>query len=122
MIFPYEAASPSALLMDTLLQDVRYAARKLLHAPGFTVVAVSTLALAVGATTAIFSVVNGVLLKPLPFPDAERIAFVASTSREGKTNPMSALDFVDYRDQSKSFVGMAAYEWVTMNATRQGAE
>jgi putative ABC transport system permease protein len=108
--------------MDTLLQDVRYAARKLLHAPGFTFIAVSTLALAVGATTAIFSVVNGVLLKPLPFPNADRVVFVASVNREGTTNPMSALDFVDYRDQSKSFVGMAAYDPVPMNATRQASD
>jgi putative ABC transport system permease protein len=110
------------MIMDTLIQDVRYAARKLLRAPGFTFVAVATLALAVGATTAIFSIVNGVLLKPLPFPDSERVAFVASTNREGKTNPMSALDFVDYRDQSKSFVAMAAYDRASMNATRQASD
>src|SRR5919205_2049890 len=101
--------------MDTLLQDVRYAARKLLRAPGFTVVAVATLALAVGATTAVFSIVNGVLLKPLPFDEPERVVFISSTEREGKTNPISAPDFVDYRAQSKSFVGMAAYDWASLN-------
>jgi putative ABC transport system permease protein len=108
--------------MDTLLQDIRYAVRKLLRAPGFTFIAVSTLALAVGATTAIFSIVNGVLLEPLPFPDADRVVFVASTKGDGQTNPMSGLDFIDYRDQSKSFVGMAAYERLSMNAIRQSSD
>ena len=108
--------------MDRLIQDIRYAARKLLRAPGFTFIAVATLALAVGATTAIFSIVNGVLLKPLPFDKPEQVVFVASTNREGKTNPMSVLDFVDYRDQSKSFVGMAAYDRASMNVTAAGAD
>ncbi|MFN2567290.1 MAG: ABC transporter permease [Gemmatimonadaceae bacterium] len=103
--------------MDTLVQDVRYAARKLLRAPGFTVIAVTTLALGVGATTAVFSIVNGVLLQPLPFDKPERVVFISSTTGEKTTNPMSALDFVDYRDQSRSFVGMAAYDRTSMNAT-----
>jgi putative ABC transport system permease protein len=108
--------------MDTLLQDARYAARKLLRAPGFTLVAVGTLAIAVGATTAIFSVINGVLLKPLPFDRPEQVVFISSTSREGQTNPMSALDFIDYRDQSKGFVGMAAYDRTSMNVTASGSD
>jgi putative ABC transport system permease protein len=108
--------------MDSLLQDIRYAARKLVRAPGFTIIAVSTLALAVGATTAIFSIVNGVLLKPLPFEKPEQLAFIASTNRESKSNPMSVLDFVDYRDQSKSFVGMAAYDRTSMNVTANGVD
>src|SRR5687768_14159064 len=108
--------------MDTLLQDLRYAARKLLHAPGFTFIAITTLALAIGATTAIFSVVNGVLLKPLPFRDPAQLVFVASTVRDTQTNPMSTPDFLDYRDQSKSFVGMAAIDTRTMNVTSTGSE
>ena len=108
--------------MDTLLQDLRYAARKLLHAPGFTVVAVATLALAIGATTAIFSIVNGVLLKPLPFRNPEQVVFVSSINREAKINPMSTLDFIDYRDQSKSFAGMAAIDHGPMNVTSGASE
>jgi putative ABC transport system permease protein len=108
--------------MDTVLQDLRYSARKLLHAPGFTVVAVATLAIAIGATTAIFSIVNGVLLKPPPFRNPEQVVFVASSNREGLTNPMSTLDFIDYRDQSKSFVGMAAMYPTSLNSTSEAGE
>jgi len=108
--------------MDTLLQDLRYAARKLFHAPGFTFVAVTTLALAIGATTAIFSIINGVLLKPIPFRSPEQLVFVSSAKSDGMTNPMSTTDFLDYRDQSKSFVGMAATNTQTMNVTSAGSE
>jgi len=108
--------------MDTLAQDIRYAIRKLARTPGFTFIAVATLALAIGATTSIFSIVNGVLLKPLPFEKPDRLVFVSSVNREGHTNPMSTLDFIDYRDQSKSFVGMAAYDRQAMNLTGTGAE
>jgi putative ABC transport system permease protein len=108
--------------MDTLLQDIRYATRKLARTPGFTFIAVATLALAIGATTSIFSIVNGVLLKPLPFANPDRLVFVASMNREGKTNPMSTLDFIDYRDQSKSFVGMAAFDRSPMSLTSNSAQ
>src|SRR5687768_13790997 len=108
--------------MDTFLQDLRYASRKLLHAPGFTFIAVTTLALAIGATTAIFSIVNGVLLKPLPFRDPEKVVFVSSTGREGLTAPMSTPDFLDYQEQSKSFVGMAAMNPTSLNITSASAD
>src|SRR5262245_52337978 len=105
--------------MDTLLQDIRYAARKLVRTPGFTFIAVTTLALAIGATTAIFSIVNGVLLKPLPFASPESIVMIAS-ARDGKPQAMSALDFKDYREQAKSFVGMASYDMGSTNLTSDG--
>jgi predicted permease len=93
--------------METLLNDVRYAARKLLRTPSFTIIAVSTLALAIGATTAVFSIINGVLLKPLPFRDPESVVIVGSLGTEGKLVHLSPPDFLDYRDQTHSFVGMA---------------
>jgi putative ABC transport system permease protein len=95
--------------MDILLQDIRYAARKLVRAPGFTMIAVATLALAIGATTAVFSIVNGVLLKPLPFRAPHELVRVGSSGRDGKLTAMSAPDFVDYREQARSFVGMAPF-------------
>jgi len=108
--------------MDTLLQDIRYATRKLARTPGFTFIAVATLALAIGATSSIFSIVNGVLLKPLPFANPDRLVFVASLNRDNQTNPMSTPDFLDYRDQSKSFEGMAAIDHSPMILTGNGTQ
>jgi predicted permease len=108
--------------MDTLLQDIRYALRKLLRAPGFALVAVATLALAIGATTAVFSIVNGVLLQPLPFNDPARIVSVSSTNRGGKPVYMSPLDYIDYRDGSRSFEAMAQYSDASVNLTGNGVQ
>jgi putative ABC transport system permease protein len=96
--------------MDILIQDIRYAARKLVRTPAFTTIAVATLALAIGATTAVFSIVNGVLLKPLPFRAPNELVRVGSTGKDGKLTALSVPDFIDYRDQTKSFVGMAALQ------------
>ena len=108
--------------MGTLLQDLRYAVRKLLRTPGFTLVALATLALAIGATTAVFSIVRGVLLDPLPFKNPAQLVSVGSVSEQGKPTLMSAPDFVDYRDQSSSFVGMAAIDQGSVNLTGPGVE
>src|SRR5438046_577140 len=108
--------------MDILLQDIRYAARKLLRAPGFTIIAVATLALAIGATTAVFSIIDGVLLKPLPFPRQDELVSLTTTSHGGKTGSMSGPDFIDYRDQSHTFAGMAAIDNGTVNLTASGAQ
>src|SRR3954466_16382770 len=94
--------------MDILLQDIRYAARKLARTPAFTVVAVATLALAIGATTAVFSIVDGVLLKPLPFRDPGQLVAVGSTGRDGAIQVMSAPDFRDYQAQNHTISSMVA--------------
>lgn len=108
--------------MDSFLQDARYAIRKLVRTPGFTIVAIVTLALGIGATTAMWAIVDGVLLKPLPYRDPGGLVRVASLGREGKPQVMSAPDFIDYRDQSHSFVGMAGMDQASENLNRPGSE
>jgi putative ABC transport system permease protein len=97
--------------MRTLWQDVHYGLRTLFRTPSFTLVAVITLALGIGANTAIFSVVNSVLLRPLPFADAERIVTVWSTSitRGTMKNNVSYLNFKDWQEQNRVFSHIAAY-------------
>jgi putative ABC transport system permease protein len=108
--------------MDTLLQDLRYAARKLLRAPGFTIVAVSTLALAIGATTAVYSIVDGVLLQPLPFRQADRLVRVEQTDRQNKPFPLSPSDFLDFRDRTTSFTAMSQFAPGAANFATNGGE
>ena len=97
-----------------MLADIRYGIRQLLKHPGFTIVAVLTLALGIGANTAIFSVVNALLLKPLPFPGSQQLVALGSTnSREkGGANDLGSLsypDFFDFRDQNRSLESAATY-------------
>ncbi|HEY6157422.1 MAG TPA: ABC transporter permease [Gemmatimonadales bacterium] len=93
--------------MDTLLADLRYAARTLRHSPAFTIAAVLTLALAIGSNTAVFSVVNGVLLRPLPFPDQDRLFMLGEQSRQGGLRPPSYPTFLDWQAQATAFAGLA---------------
>ena len=97
-----------------MMNDIRYGLRQLLKHPGFTLIAVLTLALGIGANTAIFSVVNAVLLKPLPFPAPEQLIAVGmSNSRDGaprdQLNSLSYPDFFDFREQNSTLQGMAIY-------------
>ncbi|HKN68728.1 MAG TPA: ABC transporter permease, partial [Gemmatimonadaceae bacterium] len=105
--------------LEQLRQDTRYALRVLGRGRGFVVVAVLTLALGVGANTAIFSVVRGVLLRALPYPDPERLVAVQSVIN-GAPTAVSPPDFVDWRAQAKSFSGLAAYFLSTTNLTGAG--
>ena len=95
--------------METLLRDIRYGIRSLLKRPGFTAVALIALALGIGANTAIFSLVNAVLLRPLPFADPDRLVWVWGNIRTGGTRAsVSPLDFLDYRKQNTTFEQFAA--------------
>jgi putative ABC transport system permease protein len=101
--------------MDALLQDLRYALRTLLRSPGFTLVAVLTLALGIGANTAIFSVVNAVLLRPLPYPDPDRLVMLWGTYPEFGQTTTSLPDFRDWREQSTAFGELAGHVPTTSN-------
>ena len=92
-----------------MLSDCRYALRQLRKKPGFTAVAVLTLALGIGVTTAIFSVVYGVLLRPLPYPDPNRIMAVFEVTSKGRPSRVADPNFDDFRDQSRSFQAIAKY-------------
>src|SRR5215510_5020050 len=95
--------------MHSFWQDMRYGARMLLKNPGFTLIAIITLALGIGANTAIFSVINGVLLGSLPYPHPEQLAMVwCDNKRQGIPDDITSYpNFVDWRDQNKTFQGMA---------------
>jgi putative ABC transport system permease protein len=105
--------------MGTLLQDMRYGIRMLSKNPGFAIIAVLTLALGIGANTAIFSVVNTELLRPLPFRDSSRLVSVATAnSRMHSSNgSVSYPDFVDWRSQNQVFENVAAYTGATFTLT-----
>jgi len=100
--------------------ELRHAVRSLLKSPGFTAMAVVTLALGVGATTAIFSVVRGVLLEPLPYPAADRIVQLWQLGDEGQQMQWAAPNFRDVREQNRSFEAMAAYYAGSLTVTGAG--
>lgn len=105
--------------METLLKDLRYAARMLAKNPGFTALAVVALALGLGANTAIFSVVNSILLKPLPYADPNRLVVLLHSGNF----PVSPADFLDYRRDVTAFEHMAAAQgWGASLAGREGPE
>jgi predicted permease len=94
--------------MNSLLQDLRYTFRQLRRNPGFTAVAVLTLALGIGINTMVFSIVNGFLLRPLPAADPGRlVALWSQNKKEGSTDAVSYPDFLDYRDQTRVLSGLA---------------
>jgi predicted permease len=94
--------------METLFKDIRYGVRNLLKHPGFTAIVVVTLVLGIGASSAIFSVVNTVLLRPLPYPRAERLVVIQELDKDGKRVQVTPANFLDWRAQNTSFEQLAA--------------
>jgi predicted permease len=106
--------------MSTLLQDLRYSIRTLAKSPGFTAIAILTLALGIGANTALFSVVNGVLLSPLPYPQPDRIAALYSRTPNFTHSSISYPNFLDWQRQNNSFTQLAAWRGDSFNMTGAG--
>ena len=106
--------------MTTFIQDVRYGLRMLAKNPGFTAVALLALALGIGANTAIFSVVNGVLLRPLPYPDPERLMMIYEKTTDFSQSSVSYPDFLDWQRENQSFTDMACFRRNEFNFTGSG--
>ncbi|HXT74768.1 MAG TPA: ABC transporter permease [Candidatus Eisenbacteria bacterium] len=102
-----------ATLLENFLQDLRYGARSMRRAPGFTAVAVIALALGIGANAAIFSVVNAVLIRPLAYKDSDRLVTILNNG----DGPVAVANYIDWRDQSQSFETMAAADYWSANLT-----
>jgi hypothetical protein len=96
--------------IENVLKDARYALRTLRRSPGFSTVVILTLALGIGANRAIFSLVDTIVLRPLPYPEADRLVALQEANRKGEEYSVSWLDFVDWRTQSRSFSAMAAIQ------------
>src|SRR5256714_13917512 len=108
--------------MDSIIKDIRYGLRSLLKRPGFTAIALVALALGIAANTAIFSLVNAVILRPLPFPDPDRLVWVFGNIRNGGNRASIApLDFLDYRNQNKTFEQLAASYTMPLPVTLPGS-
>jgi putative ABC transport system permease protein len=108
--------------MESFIQDLRFGVRMLVKNPGFTLIAVLTLALGIGANTAIFTVVNAVLLQPLPYPEAQQLALISENFSQRNLNQISvsAPEYLDYRNRSRSFAQVAAYRRQSFTLTGAG--
>ena len=105
--------------MDSFVSDIRYAVRSLIKRPGFTAIAILTLAIGIGANSTIFSAVNALLLKPLPFPELDRVVAIWDKDpiRGYEHNEVAFANYVDLRDQNQSFEKLALYSWWSANLT-----
>ncbi|MGE5113313.1 MAG: ABC transporter permease [Acidobacteriaceae bacterium] len=103
--------------METLLQDIRYGARSLRNTPGFTSIAILTLALGIGVNVSMFSIVNGVLLRPLSYPESHRLVMLYTSMPQFRQASVSYPNFLDWQERSRSFERMAAYRDENFNLT-----
>ncbi|MET0622688.1 MAG: ABC transporter permease [Pyrinomonadaceae bacterium] len=103
--------------LESFWRDCRYGARSLRNSPGFTLAAVLTLAVSIGANTAIFGLVNAVLLRPLPYPDADQLVKLYGRDAAGENFSVAPADFLDHYRQARSFEGLAAYRETPFNLT-----
>jgi predicted permease len=109
--------------IDTLFQDLRYGVRMLIKNPGFTLIAVLTLTLGIGANTAIFSIVNALLLRPIPgVAEPERLVQIGRTRENGVFDSLSYPDYLDYREQNTVFSGVAVYSATPLHLSNAEAE
>src|SRR5436190_9301347 len=106
--------------MTTLLQDLRYGVRMLLKNPGFSIVAVLALTLGIGADSAIFRVVNAVLLRPLPYPDSDRLVILRERSPQLEGMSVAYPNFIDWREQNSTFENIGVYRRQSYNFTGSG--
>src|SRR5947207_6209107 len=106
--------------MTNFWQDMRYGLRMLAKNPGFMAIAVLTMALGIGANTALFSVVNGVLLNPLPYPQPDQLITIYGKTAQFSQSSVAYLNFLDWQKDNRSFTAMAAYRGDDFNLTGQG--
>src|SRR5919197_5226989 len=104
----------------SLLQDVRFAARLLIKDRWFTAVAAIALALGIGVNNTVFTLVNAVLIRGLPFDDSDRIIAIGMTDARGRNLGVSRLDFNDWRESAKSFAGLTVFQGAPMNVSDEG--
>ena len=104
-------------MLDSFWQDLRFGARMLVNHPRFTMTILVVLALGIGANTTIFSIVNSVLLRPLPYHDSGRLVEVSATAGLTETTAVSLPDFLDWRQNNQVFEQMAAYRWQAFSIT-----
>src|SRR5215470_15343199 len=111
---------PSGVAMETLFHDLRFGVRRLIKTPGFTVIAVLSLALGIGANTAVFSLVNLILFRPLPVANPQEVISVSAVGKEGQLAAFSYPNYLDFRDRNEVLSGLLVYRFVGVRLSRNG--